>query len=237
MDRLNGFFVALEYIVVCKFSVKDGPISYIKELQAFRRETPGLAFLVLADKLFRKEVARLTSDERGTFTSFSQTLLHVLQNCKHLWIKAKSEATLASLFQAAGSAPGTPSGGGKRSRDADLETSRSDATPSKRKKKQAAQANRASVKSSGGDEAAQKAKKETAPKTSTAVVLHSSFGSKPKIPPAEWKELTTLKAQPQATNKCKFFNSSQGCRLSNCKQQHICLLCGEAHSWADFHFK
>ena len=84
MDRLNGFFVALEYLVVCEFSVKDGPITYIKELQAFRRETPGLAFLVQADKLFRKEIARLTSDERSTFTSFSQALLHVLQNCKHL---------------------------------------------------------------------------------------------------------------------------------------------------------
>ena len=71
MDRLNGFFVALEYLVVCEFSVKDGPITYIKELQAFRRETPGLAFLVQADKLFRKEIARLTSDERSTFTSFS----------------------------------------------------------------------------------------------------------------------------------------------------------------------
>ena len=54
MDRLNGFFVALEYLGVCEFSVKEGPILYINELLAFRRETPGLAFLVFADKLVRK---------------------------------------------------------------------------------------------------------------------------------------------------------------------------------------
>ena len=183
MDRLNGFFVALEYLVVCEFSVKEGPISYIKELQAFRRETPGLAFLVLADKLVRKEVARLTSDERSSFTSFSQALLHVLQNCKHLWVKAKSEATLASLFQVAGAAPGTPSGGGKRSREADLETSKSDATPSKRRKKKLAHSNKAPVKTGGDDEAVPKAKKDTT-SSSQALVFQ---GSRPQVPPAEWK--------------------------------------------------
>ena len=233
MDRLNGFFVALEYLVVCEFSVKEGPISYIKELQAFRRETPGLAFLVLADKLVRKEVARLTSDEHSSFTSSSQALLHVLQNCKHLWIKAKSEATLASLFQVAGAAPGTPSGGGKRSREADLETSKSDATPSTRRKKKLAHSNKAPVKTGGDDEAVPKAKKDTT-SSSKALVLP---GSRPQVPPAEWKELTALKSQPKSATKCKFFNSSLGCRLSNCKQQHVCLLCNEAHSWADFHFK
>ena len=231
MDRLNGFFVALEYLVVCEFSVKDGPITYIKELQAFRRETPGLAFLVQADKLFRKEIARLTSDERSTFTSFSQALLHVLQNCKHIWIKAKSEATLASLFQAAGSAPGTPSGGCKWLRDADHETIKADAPLSKRKKKQAAQAKKASAKAGGGGGAAPKAKAKAAPKGG------GSDGSKPKVPAAEWSQLIALKAQPQAAKKCKFFNCSLGCKLANCRQEHVCLLCGEAHSWADVHFK
>ena len=73
MDRLHGFFVALEYLAICEFSVKDGPITYIRELQEFRRETPGLACLFLVDKFFRKKVARLTSDDRCTFMSFSQT--------------------------------------------------------------------------------------------------------------------------------------------------------------------
>ena len=231
MDRLNGFFVALEYLVVCEFSVKDGPITYIKELQAFRRETPGLAFLVQADKLFRKEIGRLTSDERSTFTSFSQALLHVLLNCKHLRIKAKSEATPTSLFQAAGSAPGTPSGAGKRLRDEDHETIKADAPLSKRKKKQAAQAKKASAKAGGGSGAAPKAKAKAAPKGG------GSDGSKPKVPAAEWSQLIALKAQPQAAKKCKFFNCSLGCKLANCRQEHVCLLCGEAHSWADVHFK
>ena len=202
MVRLNSFCVALEYLVVCEFSIKDGPITYIKELQAFRRETPGVASWVLADGLFRKEIARLTSDERSTFTSFSQALLHVLQNCKHFWFKAKSEAILASMLQTAGSALCTPSGGGKRLRFAVHETIKVDAPLFKRGKKQAAQ-------------------------------IRSQIRT---VPAAEWSRLIALRVQLQATEKCKFFNCSLGCKLPYCKQKHVCLLCEEDHSWADAHF-
>ena len=75
MDRLHAFFVALEYLAICEFSVKDGPITYIQELQAFRRKTPDFACLFRADKFFRKKIARLTIDDRCTFISFSQTFL------------------------------------------------------------------------------------------------------------------------------------------------------------------
>ena len=64
MDRLHAFFMALEFLVVCEFSVKDGPMLYIKALQDFRLETKGLSFLIRADRLIRKEVAKLMSDER-----------------------------------------------------------------------------------------------------------------------------------------------------------------------------
>ena len=66
MDRLHRFFVALEYLAICEFSVKDGPITYIQELQAFRRETPDLFRLFWADKFFRTTVARLTIVDRCT---------------------------------------------------------------------------------------------------------------------------------------------------------------------------
>ena len=46
VSRLHAFFMALEYLVVCEFSVKDGPMTYIAELQKFRQKTPGLSFLI-----------------------------------------------------------------------------------------------------------------------------------------------------------------------------------------------
>ena len=103
MDRLHAFFVALEYLAICEFSVKDGPITYIQKLQAFRRKTPDFACLFLADKFFRKKIARLTIDDQCTFTSFSQTLLHVLKHCQSLWIRAL-RPELRRKFYAAGSA-------------------------------------------------------------------------------------------------------------------------------------
>ena len=75
MDRLHAFFMALEYLVVCEFSIKEGPMLYIKELQEFRDETKGLSFLIKADQLFRKEIARLMSDKRAQCPTFSGTLL------------------------------------------------------------------------------------------------------------------------------------------------------------------
>ena len=109
--------------------------------------------------------------------------------------------------------------------------------PALRRKRQAAQAKKASARAGGGDGAAQKAKAKASPKGSTALVVRGSDSSKPKVPAAEWSQLIALKAQPQVAKKCKFFNCSLGCKLANCKQQHVCLLCGEAHSWADVHFK
>ena len=105
MDRLHAFFVALEYLAICEFSVKDGPITYIQELQSFRRKTPDFACVFLADKFFRKKVARLTSGDRCTLMPFSQTLLYALK-CWPYWIRANN---LARRSQAAGSPPSTPS--------------------------------------------------------------------------------------------------------------------------------
>ena len=87
------------FLVVCEFSVNDGPMLHIKALQDFRIETKGLSFLIRADRLIRKEVAKLMSDERISHPTFQGTLVSVLNNCKHLWIKAQAEAKMALLNQ------------------------------------------------------------------------------------------------------------------------------------------
>jgi hypothetical protein len=48
--RLNAFFMALEMLNICSYSVPDWPIRDMKELASFRKETPGLAALLRVDK-------------------------------------------------------------------------------------------------------------------------------------------------------------------------------------------
>ena len=218
MDRLHAFFVALEYLAICEFSVKDGPITYIQELQAFRRKTPDFACLFRADKFFRKKIARLTIDDRCTFISFSQTLLYVLQHCQSLWIRAL-RPELRRKFYAAGSAPSIPSGKGKRLIGAVHEDPPSSKSGKLAPIRRAAQA----MKRSAFRGRVQR---------DQALVAPGKW-----VPEKEWSQLSFVNVPIQAARRCKFFNTSVGCRVQNCKRMHLCFLCGGAHPWADVHFK
>ena len=78
--RLHAFFMALEYLNICAFSRAEGPLKYLQELEQFRSECPGLPFLMAADRAIRKKIFRLLSEQRATYTAFSQALLEVLNN-------------------------------------------------------------------------------------------------------------------------------------------------------------
>ena len=71
MDKLHAFFVALEYLNVCEFSYKAGPLQYLSDLEEWRHENRGLALLLAADSLIRKKVYRLNSDRKRTYGTFS----------------------------------------------------------------------------------------------------------------------------------------------------------------------
>ena len=66
-DRLTSFFVALEYMNICAFNEGEGTLRYLRDLQAFNRDWPGLYVLLKADKLIRAEIYRLNTDERSEF--------------------------------------------------------------------------------------------------------------------------------------------------------------------------
>eukprot|EP00439_Symbiodinium_sp_Y106_P051106 s3342_g6.t2 len=74
MDRLHAFFIALEYLNICDFTIAAGPLKYLSELEEWRHENRGLAVLLAADSLIRKEVYKLNNDKRKEFPSFSLAL-------------------------------------------------------------------------------------------------------------------------------------------------------------------
>eukprot|EP00913_Durusdinium_trenchii_P016762 g15755.t2 len=110
MDKLHAFFVALEYLNICEFSYKAGPLQYLADLEEWRHENRGLALLLSADTLIRKKVYRLNSDHKQTYQTFSDALLEVLKNHKQLWNDARSSAELDKFKQAghSSSLPTTP---------------------------------------------------------------------------------------------------------------------------------
>ena len=222
MDKLHAFFVTLEYLNICEFSVTAGPLKYLAELEEWRHENHGLALLLAVDALIRKKVHRVSSDQRKKFTTFSAALLEVLNNHKQLWNDARSSAELDKFKQAVQTpAPSTPK---KRQR------SRSPAEPGSTTKAKKNKARRQRAK-----DQLHKARQ----------VLQSS-PSKPKddqarkaprderVPAKEWQAITSFKYS--GPKRCPFFNCSLGCRFGDqCKQKHVCVECGKPHPWHGNH--
>lgn len=100
MDKLHAFFVALEYLNICDFSLKGGPLRYLSELEEWRHENKGLALVLTVDSLIRKKVHRLNHDARKLYPTFSSALLEVLNNHKQIWNDARSSAELDKFKQA-----------------------------------------------------------------------------------------------------------------------------------------
>jgi len=222
MDKLHAFFITLEYLNICEFSVKAGPLKYLSELEEWRQENRGLALLLTVDTLIRKKVHRVSSDQRKQFSTFSKALLEVRTNHKQLWNDARSSAELDKFKQAAHTAePITPK---KRSRSSSADAPR--ATPKSKKNKARRERQKAQLK---------KAKE----------VLNNSpvKGSKPgaarttkdeRVPSKEWASITAFKYS--GARRCPFFNCSLGCRFGDqCKLKHACVECGKDHPWHGNH--
>ena len=221
MDKLHAFFVALEYLNICEFSYKAGPLQYLSDLEEWRHENRGLALLLSADSLIRKKVYRLNSDHKQTYPHFSDALKEVLQHHKQLWNDARSSAELDKFKQAHSSAPATPprTGGRKRSR------SRTPPAPTPKARKNKARRERAKqqLKALKGS---QETKKADAPK------------GKPtrdaRIPAPEWTKVTSFKYS--GPKRCPFYNCSSGCRFGDqCKHKHACVECGQSHPYHGNH--
>ena len=223
MDKLHAFFVALEYLNICEFSYKAGPLQYLSDLEEWRHENRGLALLLAVDSLIRKKVYRLNSDHKQKYTTFSAALLEVLQHHKQLWNDARSGAELDKFKQAhQSSEPTTPVRNRKRSR------SRSGTPPKPtakaRKNKQRRQRLKEQLRSLKSPAGESKAKPEIKAKPARDA----------RIPADEWAKVNSFKYS--GPRRCPFFNCSSGCRFGDrCKNKHLCVECGKGHSWHGNH--
>ena len=167
-----------------------------------------------ADRAIRKKIYRLLSEQRATYTAFSQALLEVLNNHKYLWNDARTSATLSKVDynrqqlatnpdQAQEDPPPVPRNPYKRTR------------AGKKKKRN---------QTPGKEETPKKVAKEEPEK-------------KPKrddrIPEnrKEWKLIAEAAKKVQGARRCHYFNSSLGCVSGDkCRFKRLCMVCGEPHA-------
>ena len=191
----------------------------------FRQKNPGLEMILRADKLLRQQVAEFNTDDRDTYATFSEALLHTLANCKYLWNDARSDMEVRR-FEAALSSP--VRGTKRPALEDEAEKDKSPANPkltSSAKKRLKLKAKLAGapgkpVQGGAGNKGQGKGAHLPKPGGDTAA----------RIPDAEWKQILAMKYKGKP--RCKFFNSSKGCTSgAKCSQEHSCLVCGESHSW------
>ena len=221
MDKLHAFFVALEYLNVCDFTVKAGPLRYLAELEEWRHDNKGLALLLSVDSLIRKKVARLNHDQRKTYGTFSSALVAVLDDHKHLWNDARSSAELDKFRQAQQQAPETPPRNPKRSHSEESVPKKS---PKALKNKKRRDRHKALVA-----KARQGASSQEAPKKNG-----DRKGRDERVPAGEWQKITSFKYSGK--RRCPFFNCSLGCRFGDsCRNAHVCVECGKERPWHGNH--
>ena len=207
---------------ICDFSVAQGPMKYLEDLEEWRHENRGLALLLTVDSLIRKKVSRLMSDHRKKYTTFSKALLEVLENHKQLWNDARSSAELDKFKQAGLAAPTTPPRGSKRERST---------TPPKRSAK--ARKNKAKRERTKELLKAAKANQDRGPKKGD-VPAGSGVKKDARIPSSEWQAISAFKSSGK--RRCPWFNCSLGCRFGDqCKNEHSCVECGKPHPWHGNH--
>ena len=219
--RLNAFFMTLEMLNICSFTLADGPITYISELHKFRRETPGLPALVRVDKIIRMKIAECNTDFRDSFPTFAKALKHVLADHKHLWIEARSFRSLP--------APSTPKGK-RTSSEVDGLSPGSPSKLSKSAKKR--QALKAKTQSSRPAPTSPAAAPKGKGKGSLSKGATASSGA--KVPQGEWDKIGSVTYS--GPRRCRFFNSTIGCSMgAQCKQDHKCVECGAGHPYIGSH--
>jgi len=220
LDKLHAFFVALEYLNICEFTVAAGPLKYLSELEEWRHENRGLALLLTVDTLIRKKVHRLNHDRRKEFSTFSKALVEVLTNHKQIWNDARSSAELDKFKQAGHQDPATPVRSAKRSRSlSDNDESPTKPSPKKNRNKARRERQKALLAKAKAAMSSSPAKKPT---------------RDDRIPEKEWKVITGFKYSGK--RRRPFFNSSLGCRFGDgCRNAHACVECGASHPYHGNH--
>ena len=100
LNRIHAYLVALEYAGQLSFADfrktagghTGGALTYIRELETRRRETPGLAFIINVDRKIRKKVHQLLVEQRSAYSTYSDALYEVLTNCAIYWTEARLDS-------------------------------------------------------------------------------------------------------------------------------------------------
>ena len=181
-----------------------------------------MAALLKADKLIRSKVAEINQDQRDAYPSFSEALLEVLDNHRYLWNEARSFARARSRSPEKTASPFKK----LRTEEGHQVVEHVDGGPKR-------------VGKSAKRNAKLKARLADLSALIPVVPRPSSMGTPKgagkgaanghKVPADEWAEFGKLK---KLDGKCKFFNTSGGCKFGkDCKQAHDCAKCGGNHSW------
>ena len=221
IHRVHALFMTLEYLNICQYSRKEGPLRYIQELEQFRADTSSLPILMAADGLIRKKLYRLQPEQRDQFTTFSEALVEVITNHKYLWNDARTKATLAPVER---KTTAKEDGIGDQSR---LESPEKTSSPRSEKRKRQRERTKALLKEAKSAKAVKKVHlKGEDPKVS----------KDKRIPDSEWKSISEASNKVSGPKRCHYYNSSMGCSMGEkCRFKHACMVCGAAHSMVGNH--
>ena len=223
LHRVHALFMTLEYLNICQYSRKDGPLRYLQELEQFRADTSSLPVLMTADSLIRKKLYRLQSEQREQFGTFSEALLEVVTNHKYLWNDARTKAALVPVSNIAKVAA-RDEGVGDHLR---MESPEKSAAPKSDKRKRQRERTKALLK----EAKAQKAVKKDHLKGSELKTPKDK-----RIPDTEWKSILDASNKVSGAKRCHYYNSSMGCSIEDkCRFKHSCMVCGAAHPMVGNH--
>eukprot|EP00435_Cladocopium_sp_Y103_P068259 s92_g31.t1 len=221
LHRIHALFMALEYLNICTYSRKAGPLRYMQELEQFRTECPGLPYLLSADSLIRKKVNRLQAEERELYGTFETALLEVLNNHKYLWNDARTKAVLAKVDRA------KPEPADHQDRVVEVATDAP--SPSKRRRKR--NKNKGNKPEAGEIKPVRKDQFDKKQDKKEVKVDKDK-----RIPDTEWKSIAQAASSVSGPKRCHYFNSSMGCALGDkCRFKHSCMVCGAAHPMVGNH--
>jgi hypothetical protein len=148
LDRITSFLYGLEFLGIMQVE-KTTSLLYLEKLREFKRDYPGLSFILFYDKLFRTEVDReIKKNPLMTFRAAFINLLHRSQDIRSQTIvdvKAKGyEKTLVAIKDQTGEVANKTGGGPLQSGTPKLpgDTIDNDKISSKRAKNQRKAANK-----------------------------------------------------------------------------------------------
>ena len=243
VSRLRALLVAFDYLGVLAFSpfvsagtpqVRGGSIEYLKLMEQKRNKTPGLAFVVMSDRLIREKVYELTTERKTAFPSFSFAMENVSNNLEPLWAEGSAEC----LNCARSSVSSSHTESRDKTAVPDINAENRELIIRNRQLENEIKNLRTAGKQQRSKEGNLKERHTLSrreDRSRTPVGRQSPL--RKQIPAAEWRAIGAVKPQAGVSKDCRFWNSSSGCSDESCRLKHACCLCVGDHRYIDKHFK